>query len=135
MRDKNRYFGVLLVKLMATILLMYISGSKGYAQVEKCYIDDPREELDWLQDVIQRHESLNVERKADIYEYTYHGDKYFMADMCVGCPDFVTVIYNCQGRVFCEYGGVTGKNTCPDIEEEAISKVLIWSSWQEVDDQ
>lgn len=115
------------------LLFMALAGCKGQAQTNKCYIDDPMEELEWLQDIVQRHKSLGVERKADIYEYTYHGEKLFLADMCVGCPDFVTVVYNCHGDVVCQYGGITGKNTCPDLEEEAISKVLIWSSWQKVE--
>lgn len=125
-----------LKRLQALVFCMGIllTACKTNAQTDMCYIEDPIKELEWLQDVIQRQENLNVDRKADIFEYTYHQEKYFMADMCVGCPDFITVVYNCKGDVVCESGGITGKNTCPDFEEESISKRLIWSSYRDVTD-
>ena len=107
------------------------SSCKTNAQTDMCYVNDPME-LEWLLDVIQRQKHLNVDRKADIYEYTYQNEKYFKADMCVGCPDFIVVVYNCKGDVVCQSGGIMGGSNCPEFEEEAIDKRLIWSSYQDV---
>lgn len=118
---------------LALISIVFLSRGKVYSQDDLCFlIEDPMEELEWLNDIVERHNSMDVDRKADIYEYTYKDEKLYLADMCVGCPDFITVVFNCRGIIVCEFGGITGKNTCPDIEEESISKRLIWSTWQDV---
>ncbi|MTI26192.1 DUF6970 domain-containing protein [Fulvivirga kasyanovii] len=133
MKNNKTHLSRLQVMLFCVAVLLSACKTTN-AQTAMCYIEDPIAELGWLQDIIQRQKSLNVDRKADIFEYTFKGEKYFMADMCVGCPDFITVFYNCIGEKVCESGGIMGTNTCPDFEEEAISKRLIWSSYRDIDD-
>ncbi|MBL6449417.1 hypothetical protein JMN32_24105 [Fulvivirga sp. 29W222] len=128
----NRSYLIFLQVGLLYIAVIITACKTTNAQTNMCYKQDPVKELQWLQDIIQRQESLNIDRKADIYEYTYQGETYFMADMCVDCPDFITVGYNCKGEQVCESGGIMGKNNCPHFEEEAISKRLIWSSYQDV---
>lgn len=133
MMENKQYLNQLRALIFCVSILL-VACKTTNAQTDMCYIEDPIKELGWLQDVIQRQTSLNVDRKADIYEYTYNGQKYFKADMCVGCPDFITMYYDCKGVVVCEAGGIMGKNTCPDFEEKSISTRLIWSSYRDVTD-
>ncbi len=38
-------------------------------------------------------------------------------------------VYNCQGQVICQFGGIAGLNTCPDFYDTATDKKVIWKNY------
>jgi hypothetical protein len=65
--------------------------------------------------------------KGEIIQYQYKGETVFSIDTCVGCPDSMTVVYNCVQETKCQFGGIAGLNTCPDFTDTATGKKIIWA--------
>ena len=51
-----------------------------------------------------------------------------MIDVCNGCADNLTTVYNCEGNVICEFGGIAGLNTCPDFDKNSTNKTIIYEN-------
>jgi hypothetical protein len=87
-----------------------------------CNVRNPRD-LSWVNKIIDQNR-LNREG-AEIVQYTYQGASVFLVNLCKGCPDAMTIVYNCQGEAICEFGGLDGRNTCPDFDQ-AVQGEVIW---------
>lgn len=79
---------------------------------------------DWLSERIRGFK--RSDQKAEVYYYEYKGEPVFSINSCVGCADAMTVVYNCDQGVLCEFGGIAGLNTCPDWSSEATNERLIF---------
>ncbi len=79
----------------------------------------------WLQEKINGYK--NTISGVKIWKLTYHNDVVFMINDCVNCYDGMVVVYNCEGAIICEFGGLAGLNTCPDFEANSSKPTLIWS--------
>lgn len=79
---------------------------------------------DWLNQEIEKLDSMNT--TARLTQYTYRGQTFFEVRTCLECADTMTVVYNCEGKDICTFGGIAGFNTCPDFYETAIDKKVIW---------
>jgi hypothetical protein len=62
---------------------------------------------------------------AEIVSYAYKGKTVYLVDMCIQCPDYRTTVVNCEGQVICEFGGIDGRNTCPDFAD-ATRLEVVW---------
>jgi hypothetical protein len=90
-----------------------------------CNVENPLQELNWLSDLIDTNDNVTVKR--EIYICIYKEQEGFLIDLCVDCPDGLVQFYDCEGTVICEFGGIDGRNTCPDFEDNVSSKKLIYS--------
>ncbi|HNZ81627.1 MAG: DUF6970 domain-containing protein [Bacteroidales bacterium] len=86
-----------------------------------CKVDDPMNELVWLKSIIA--EAVNP---ITIHSCSYKNHEGFLVDFCVNCPDGLVVFFDCDSNVLCEFGGIDGRNTCPDFELEVMNKELIY---------
>jgi hypothetical protein len=123
---------VFLILLIATSFY----GCKKESCLDDCQVENPARDLPWLKKIIDLHtadpNSTYTEAaypKAEIVSYTYQGQTVFLLDLCVQCPDSQSWVANCQGEAICEFGGITGKNTCPDFSQKAVEKEVIWKNY------
>jgi len=88
------------------------------------YCPDEKEN-NWLDDKIKSLEKSDY--GSELYYYQYKGESVFLLNSCTNCSDWISVVYNCQGAVICEFGGIAGLNTCPDFGTEAKEEKLLFS--------
>jgi hypothetical protein len=86
-----------------------------------CNVRNPRD-LPWLRKIIDQNQSHR--EGAKIVGYTYRGESVFLVNLCEGCPDALTNVYNCKGEVICEFGGIDGRITCPDFSQAEEGDVI-----------
>ena len=82
---------------------------------------------DWLSEMIRGFKRSG--QKAEVYYYVYEGQPVFSVNSCVGCPDAMTVVYNCDQAVICQAGGIAGINTCPDWASKASGELLLFRNF------
>jgi len=80
----------------------------------------------WLQPIIKNAQQNSS--KAEVIRYRYNNQTVYYIDTCIGCPDSMAHVLTCSGEVICQFGGIMGINTCPDFEEKATNKKVIWSN-------
>lgn len=90
-------------------------------------VSNPVKEIPWLYELVEANKSKSVE--VDIYAYEYKGETVFVVNECNGCADVITVAKDCSGNTICEWGGLLGLNTCPDFDEEATNKRLVYKNY------
>ena len=65
----------------------------------------------------------------EIHAYRYKGAIVFgYSSTCTACADMMGYVYSCKGDKICEFGGIAGLNTCPDFEDLATDKELVWKN-------
>lgn len=84
--------------------------------------------VDWLKPIVEQA-SIENANKTEIIRYKYKGEIVYYINTCVDCADSMVEIYNCYGEVICQFGGIAGLNTCPDFEDTATEKKLIWKNF------
>ena len=96
---------------------------------EQSCINNPLEELQWLNNIkIAMEQNMNSLR-SQIIQYVYNGECVYSINHCINCSDSMTQIYNTQGEVVCEFGGIAGLNTCPDFYETATNKRYLFNNY------
>lgn len=93
---------------------------------------NPLENLEWLKKKKENFERLMNSVKVKITQYQYNNQDVFLINNCVGCADALTKVYNCQGELICEFGGIGGLNTCPDFQSKAKLVRTIWKNYNEL---
>ncbi|MEP5613653.1 MAG: hypothetical protein ABJP45_15485 [Cyclobacteriaceae bacterium] len=106
------------------VIICAVSCDKHQAD---CTPENPLVELEWLANLVDGFESNSQLDGVQIVQYTYQGSSVFLVDTCVGCADGISSVYNCDGDVICEFGGIDGRNTCTDFEG-ATDERYIYSS-------
>lgn len=80
----------------------------------------------WLQTIIESAKQNTS--KAEVIRYRYNDQTVYLIDTCIGCADGMAHVLTCSGEVICQFGGIAGLNTCPDFEDTATDKKVIWSN-------
>ncbi|WP_442264871.1 DUF6970 domain-containing protein [Tenacibaculum sp. ZS6-P6] len=93
---------------------------------------NPLENFEWLKEKKENFERLMNSVKVEIHQYKYEGHDVFLINDCVGCTDALTKVYNCDGEVICEFGGITGLNTCPDFQDKAKFLGVLWRNYNQL---
>lgn len=93
-----------------------------------CEVEVPTEDLAWLKEIKTNFEKSSSASKKKIIQYNYKNETVFFVDSCNDCADNLTTVYNCQGLVICEFGGIAGLNTCPSFDTEATNKIILWEN-------
>ena len=91
-----------------------------------CGTDDPLENLQWLKELKVSLEMSAKMTGAQIIQYQYQEDDVFLVNDCYNCMDGLIQVFNCEGDVICQFGGIIGMNTCPDFFEEATDSTMLW---------
>lgn len=81
---------------------------------------------EWLAAIISNAEQSG--NKGKVIQYQYNDETVFSINTCIDCADTMTVVFNCAGETKCQFGGIAGLNTCPDFEDKATGKKIIWSN-------
>ncbi len=93
-------------------------------------VTNPLENLKWLKEKKENFEGLMNSVKVDIIQFRYDNHDVFLINDCVNCADALTKVYNCDGEVICEFGGITGLNTCPDFKDNAQLVGVLWRNYE-----
>ena len=118
--------------IISLCLIFACTNNKDDAKLtparEYCGTTKPLEELTWLKE-IKAVMVVNANATGgQIIAYKYEGEDVFWVDDCYSCDDKVVVVYNCEGEVICEFGGISGQNTCPDFAEKATDSVMLFTN-------
>lgn len=100
-------------------VLLFFSFSCSKKEDLYCGTQNPLQELFWLKQMKEGFDMDMSPSRQKIDIYTYNDQSVFMISHCVTCPDAMEVVYNCEGKIICEFGGIAGLNTCPDFETKA----------------
>lgn len=109
--------------LLIAILLMAFSCEDDF--ITTCNTNDPLEELDWLKEIKNRLEMSASAAGYEIIQYSYQGNDVFWVDDCYQCSDEPIQIYDCEGNVICEFGGINSPNTCTDFDSVASNSYVL----------
>jgi len=80
----------------------------------------------WLQTIIKNAQQNSS--KAEVIRYLYNGQTVYYINTCIDCADGMAQVYTCSGEVICQFGGIAGFNTCPDFNDTATEKKVIWKN-------
>ena len=115
---------------MKFIKLIFVSStlmlSCGNENNKVCNTDNPLEELGWLNEIRSRFDMDMGPQRQRITQYKYDGKYVFKIEDCYQCADALTYVYNCEGEIICEFGGLDGVNTCPDFEQNATDEKILY---------
>jgi hypothetical protein len=103
---------ILKISVFALLLLFTGGGCKDDASPCACGVENPQENLEWLDHLLQKSFC------TEVYSIQYQGQEYIGIYDCLGVIDGSVVIYTCNGEQFCAYWGISGKWTCDDINSE-----------------
>jgi hypothetical protein len=120
---------ILLVSVMMLSLLSCKTADKD--QSSYCGSANPLEDIPWLKKIKTEMEMSERAAGGQIIGYSYKGDNVFWIDRCYGCADDLIDVYNCQGEVICEFGGIAGMNTCIDFHSEAKDSTMLFNNVQQ----
>ena len=80
----------------------------------------------WVRELRSSFEKDNAH--AMIVEYSYKGKTVYLVSSCYQCPDAIDAVYDKDKNKLCEFGGIDGRNTCPDFAQQATNKKYIWQN-------
>jgi len=95
---------------------------------EYCGTTNTLEDLAWLKEIKTTMEMNANATGGQIVAYKYNGADVFMIDDCYNCADKAILVYNCDGEVICEFGGISGQNTCPDFNDQATDSLMLFNN-------
>lgn len=107
----------------ASLVLMISSCDQETLDISNT--DNPLEELDWLKEIKNTLEMRASFPGYEIVKYSYQGNDVFWVDDCYQCSDGRIEVYNYEGAVICEFGGIDGRNTCTDFDTAASDPVVL----------
>ncbi len=112
--------------IVFSVFFLTSCSSNNKLSTNVCNVDVPLEDLNWLQEIKEGFEQSASATKKKIVLYEYNNESVFLIDSCNGCADNLTTVYNCEGNIICEFGGIAGINTCPDFETNATKIDILW---------
>jgi hypothetical protein len=117
--------------MKVTIVLMLLVVANCAFQCETGPMPMPDEsgycsDVSWLRAIIES--AQEGPHKAEVIRYSYNGETVYLINTCKDCADTMDQVYNCSGQVICQFGGIAGLNTCPDFEDKAKNKKVIWKN-------
>lgn len=116
------------IYLLSLLVLIFLSCKTTSKAQNKS--NSPLEDITWLKELKTSFEKDSGQRKAMIIQYTYNKETVFLIENCFQCPDGMSTVYNSKKKVICEFGGIIGKNTCPDFSEKATNEKVIYKSFE-----
>lgn len=113
------------MKRIFYILLVTFALSCGKEEkIEICNTDKPLEQISWLKSIVQS--IMDNGSPSEVVVFVYKGNDVILINPCMGCADGLTTVYDCNGNEICKFGGIAGFNTCPDFDQTAIEKTVLY---------
>jgi hypothetical protein len=110
------------IKVLVFVIIAILAGCSSE---KTCDVSNPLSDLSWLDQKVQAFKQDDIKQRVSHYIYN-NEDVYLVEDCLEICADFLTIAYNCAGETVCEFGGIDGRNTCPDFEEKASLQATIY---------
>jgi hypothetical protein len=79
----------------------------------------------WIDDVTKSITQNGY--KGEITKYIFQNQEVYLIRGCLECADYIDEVRNCEGKTICEFGGIVGKNTCPDFDK-ATKVGVVWKN-------
>ena len=114
------------MKTLATILIGLLPVACSKSDISRCNTKGPLNDIPWLKELKEQFDKDTGPYRQIITQYTYQGETVFLVDACHLCSDALQVVYDCEKNVLCEFGGIEGKNTCPDFKKKATGKLVLY---------
>lgn len=112
--------------IVVVLALTLIAGTCDDKQEKTCNTDNPLEEIEWLKQIKMAFDmDMGMSRKQ-IIQYRYNNQDVFLINRCEGCPNAHIVVYDCEKNLVCEFGGEHNDKPCPDFEEKATNKKVLY---------
>jgi len=92
-----------------------------------CTVENPIESIDWLKNLKTTFEQRMGPAGGQIIQYEYEGDCVFWVDDCFNCLDKLVQVYDYDKNLVCEFGGISGKDTCPGFLEVAKDSTMLFN--------
>lgn len=112
--------------LLFVFLFMAVSCEKDDKNDTACGVDNPLENISWLNDIKEVFEMDAGLQRQRITQYKYHGNDVFLIEECYQCADALQIVYDCEKNIICEFGGIDGRNTCPDFVSHASNEKVLY---------
>ncbi len=114
--------------IVLIVTLFFLSCTSDNEDPKTCGTNNPLEDIAWLKELKENVEMSASPAKAVFTQYTYNNETVFSIDTCADCADNLITVYNCEKEVICMFGGIGGLNTCPDFEQKATNKLILWEN-------
>jgi hypothetical protein len=99
-----------------------------FSQKETDCINHSFENLQWLHDIKVGLE-INLSISAgQIIQYVYNNNCVYLVDDCFNCDDSLVQVYDIDGEIICQFGGIAGLNTCSDFFDTATHKRYLFNN-------
>ena len=92
-----------------------------------CNIETPLEDIVWLKDLKNTFDQNMSPQINKITQYDYKDQCIFLVENCIGCADAMTIGYDYNQNVICQFGGIAGLNTCPDFDSLATNMQILYN--------
>ena len=93
-----------------------------------CNTDNPLEDISWLKEIRDGFDSDMGSQRQMIIQYWYNGNDVLLIDNCYQCADALSVVYDCEKNIVCEFGGIDGRNTCHDFYQIATNEEILYDN-------
>ena len=81
----------------------------------------------WLTQLIDQY-SKETDFKVELHSYSYRSQIVVVAAIIDNPCDLRNVMYDCDGRIICQFGCVGMLNACSDFPEAATDKKLLFKN-------
>ena len=117
------------IKILAIGLMIVLSAcSKDDEDSITCNTNNPLEEISWLKGIRDVFDLDMGAQRQMIIQYRYNGEDVFLIVHCYQCPDAISVVYDCEKNIVCEFGGIDGRDTCPGFYQNATNEETLYDN-------
>lgn len=107
--------------LIISSLFLIISCSKN----NSCDVNNPLSDLEWMEQMVDNFKQDEIRQR--IQHFVFENEDVYLVEDCMDiCADALTIAYNCEGTSVCEFGGIDGRNTCPDFQSKAAFQKTLY---------
>ena len=57
-----------------------------------------------------------------------YGNDVFLIENCFQCADALSIVYDCKANIVCEFGGIDGRNTCPNFDQNKTNEKILYDN-------
>ncbi len=120
------------IKYILISSLLFVSCNKDDAPNESTFCaEDPLQEIEWLKNLVANETNTDSTNSSglEIIKYEYQNNLAFSINNCIdNCSGALTRIFDCDQNLICEFGGITGVDTCADFFKDAKNTTILFST-------
>ena len=93
-----------------------------------CDEQNPLENFTFLKEAKDTIDHIDCSGRSSIIQYTYKSETVFEIIICDQVSDHQILVYNCSGDIICSSGGIEGVDPCPDFNDKATDKIILYGN-------